>query len=85
MLERQLGSSLGKEDALDDNSFRSLFCHLGKSGLHLVRASGHRDRRDLDPGGLSGETNLLQERRREWIERVSQNRHTFQRRQQVSK
>ena len=59
MLERQLGSSLGKEDALDDNSFRSLFCHLGKSGLHLVRASGHRDRRDLNPGGLSGEIELV--------------------------
>ena len=85
MLERQLGNSLGKEDALNDNSFRSPFCHLGESSLHLVRTSGHHDRRDLNPGGLSGETNLLQERRREWIERVSQNRHTFQRGQHVSK
>jgi hypothetical protein len=70
---------------LNDNSFGSLFCHFGKSGRHLVRTSGHRDRRDLNPGGLSGESNLLQERRREWIERVSQNRHTFQRGQHVSK
>src|ERR1700716_943997 len=83
VLNREVGNSPRKENALNDNGFRPLFSHLSEGGLYLVRAAYHGDRGGSDAGRSASEMDLRQERPSEARVRVDETRHTAKRRQRV--